>query len=140
MPNLDYDPQNPTDLLDRPIKEGDLVAWGTTYGRSPAVCVARIHKISFRAKDPTGRKSSIEVPQQFAEKYTLQLQPLKSTGMTSMPTKYHPRGFIDPETGELARHPNGGTKYFETLSDKPKLKTVHLVKNVVKLEALDAED
>jgi hypothetical protein len=33
VPNLDYDPRNPSDLLGRPIKPGDIVAWGTTYGR-----------------------------------------------------------------------------------------------------------
>lgn len=135
---IGYDPQNPTDLLDRPIAEGDIVAWGTNYGRSPAVCVARIEKISFRADDPSGRKSSIEVPRQFATRYTLQLQPLKSTGGTSIPQRYHPNGYTDPQTGMLARNANGTISHFEALSDKPKLKTVHLVKNVVKLEPLDA--
>lgn len=126
MPNLDHDPQNPTDLLDRPIKVGDIVAWGTTWGRSPAVAVARIHKIRFIAKD-NGKSwgKNIEVPQKMAEDYQLVLEVIKSTGSVSYPTQYHPNGYTRPD---------GSIGYFEQLSDKPKLKTIQLVKNVVKLE------
>lgn len=103
MPNLTHDPMNPTDLMDRPIHVGDIVAWGTTYGRSPAVAVARIKKIRFvkNACSDTGWKRR-EVPQHLADDYTLQLEIIRSTGYV---------------------HGN-------------KIKTVLIVKNIVKLEPL----
>lgn len=137
MPNLDYDPKNPTDLLDRPIKVGDIVAWGTTFGRSAAVCVARIDDILFKHLELGSYDTWEKCDQHEAEKYTLRLAPLKSTGSTTIPQKYHPNGYIDPATGQLAVNArSGGISHFEQLSDKPKVKTVHLVKNVVKLEPL----
>lgn len=136
MPNLGYDPKNPTDLLDRPIAVDDIVAWGTTYGRSPAVCVARIAAINFSRERPGSYREYEPCTQAEADKYTLRLEPLKSTGSTTIPQRYHPNGYIDPETGLQARRADGGLSHFEKLSDKPKLKTVHLVKNVVKLEPI----
>ena len=128
MPNLNYDPQNPTDLLDRPIAEGDVVAWGTTYGRSAALAVCVIEKIRFYRTVNSGAYSTKRVtcPQGAAEGYTLRLRPIKSTGRVT-DEEYVPGGIIDPETGER--------KFFRKL-DKAKSKTVLLVKNVVKLEAL----
>ena len=108
MPNLDHDPQNPTDLMGRPIAPGDTVVWGTTYGRSAAVAVCRIEKIRF-VKNPceeTGWKRR-EVAQQDADDYTLLLDVIKTTGSKS--------------------YSRNGTSPF---------KTVQLVKNVVKLEPL----
>lgn len=130
MPNLGYDPKNPTDLLDRPIAVGDIVAWGTTYGRSAAVCVAEIVDIVFSRKRPDSYDTFDKCARADAEKYTLRLQPLKSTGSTSIPQRYHPGGSYIDASGTLR------SGYFEALSDKPKVKTVHLVKNVVKLEPL----
>lgn len=131
MPNLDYDPQNPTDLLDRPIAEGDYVAWGTTFGRSPAVAVCQIEEIRFLMKNPDypvdSSKEFIPCQQHQAEKYQLRLLPIKSTGSVNMTGRYVPGGFPDPDTGK--------TIYFEKL-DRPALKTIHLVKNVVKLESI----
>lgn len=124
MPNLNYDPQNPTDLLGRPISEGDYVAWGTTYGRSPAVAVCKITKIRFFAEQGYGKR--VECPQQFATGYTLRLLPIKSTGSVSKNTEYVSGGFKEPD---------GSISYFRDLGGV-KEKTVQLVKNVVKLEAL----
>lgn len=126
MPNLEHDPKNPTDLLGRSIAEGDIVAWGTTYGRSPAIAVCRIEKIRFIRKAPPGnwRVVNEECRQDQAEDYQLSLAVLKSTGSVSFPEKYHPNGYIDAD---------GNTKYFEQTSDKPKLKNIKLVKNIVKI-------
>lgn len=134
MPNLDHNPKNPCDLLDRPIREGDIVAWGTTYGRSPAVAVCRIDKIRYVRKV---NYKNVECSQWEAEDYTLRLEVLKSTGSVTYNDVYEPNGWIDPATGQLARYPNGGISKFRRLSDKPKLKTIHLVKNIVKLEPID---
>lgn len=120
MPNLDHDAQNPTDLMDRPIAEGDIVAWGTTYGRSPALCVARIHKIRFIQRGKHGIHN-IEVEQALADDYQLILEPIKSTGSVTNSTFRR-----DPVDGRWKSFP----------LEKPKLKTIHLVKNIVKLEPL----
>lgn len=136
MPNLDYDPKNPCDLLDRPVAVGDIVAWGTTYGRSPAVCVAQIEDIVFARLKPGAYSDYERCEQKDAEKYTLRLLPLKSTGSTSIPTRYHPNGYNDPYTGQPVLLADGRPSHFEPLSDKPKVKTVHLVRNIVKLEPL----
>jgi hypothetical protein len=127
MPNLDHDPQNPTDLMGRPIKPGDVVAWGTTYGRSAALAVCVIEKIRFITKE-NGESwgKNIEVEQWQATDYQLILRPIKSTGSVD-DKEYVPDGFVDPDTGE--------TRYFRK-RDKAKTKTVQLVKNVVKLEPL----
>lgn len=121
MPNLDYDPKNPTDLMGRTIADGDIVAWGTTWGRSPAVCVAEIDKILFKRKaigcGPWGGDKWEECAQQDAEKYQLRLRPIKTTGDMSYESG-HWRG---PASDQ----------------DRPKTKTIHLVQNVVKLVPLD---
>lgn len=115
MPNLQHDAKNPTDLLGRPITNGDIVAWGTTFSRSPAICVARIAKIRFIQKACSENSyKTTEVAQQFADDYQLQLVPIISTG-TMGNTKW------DPEA----------RTYVPCI---PKLKTVHIVKNVVKLD------
>lgn len=126
MPNIDYDPRNPTDLLGRPIAPGDMVAWGTTYGRSPAVCVAQIERINFTQKVPGEYGKYVKCDRSVADRYTLTLQPLKSTGHVN-DTEYVSGGFIDE---------NGNTSYFRRMA-KPKLKTVQIVKNVVKLEPIN---
>lgn len=136
MPNLDHDPQNPTDLLGRPIAEGDVVAWGTTHGRSAALCVAVIDKIRFIQTACLGNGwKNREVPQSMADDYTLRLRPLKSTGSVST---------IDKRPG--APRPSGSTStrwiLDEDIADEPdryevKTKSVQLVKNIVKLEPID---
>jgi hypothetical protein len=132
VPNINnIDPQNPTDLLGRPIAEGDIVAWGTTYGRSPAVCVAKITKIRFIQRENKWSRGGQEVEQAVADSYTLRLQPILSTGSTSSPTRYHRDGWTDPADGKV--------KHFEPLSDKPKEKNVQIVKNIVKLDLTEDE-
>lgn len=108
MPNLDHDPRNPTDLLGRSIAVGDIVAWGTTWGRSAAVAVCRIEKIRFikKACRETDWKNR-EVDQSIADDYTLLLDMIKTTGWESSGA-------------------NGTSKF----------KSVKLVKNIVKLEPL----
>jgi len=113
MPNLDHDPQNPTDLLGQPIAEGDIVAWGTTFGRSAALCVAEIEKIRFTRKV---NYENAECAQADAEDYQLRLRPIKSTGSV---------------TGSKFHHVRDGVSYHEPIIPKGKLIT--LVKNVVKL-------
>lgn len=121
MPNLYYDPTNPTDLLDRPIAEGDIVAWGTSASRSLALCIATIEKIRYTCVVQTsdGAKE-IECTQAAAEKYTLRLKPIKSTGWIT-----DSRFIYDP-VAKKGHH--------EKLQGGAKVKTVYLVKNVVKLE------
>lgn len=139
MPNLDHDPKNPTDLLDRPIKEGDIVAWGTTYGRSAGLCVARIEKIRFVR---TVYSKRIECRQDEADDYTLSLRPLKSTG--SVTHRHIPTGRDVTYFHSLKSfaywdrsRPEGGRCVSVPESElEAKLKTVQLVKNVVKLEPM----
>jgi hypothetical protein len=125
MPNLDHDPQNPTDLLGRPLAAGDIVAWGTTWGRSAALCVAEVEKIRFIAKDPGSWSGhNVEVPQHLAEDYQLILRPIKSTGSVTL---------IKPDGEEYLEYRDGPTPPPGT---KGKAKNVKLVKNVVKLEPM----
>lgn len=123
MPNLDHNPKNPSDLLGRPIHEGDIVGWGTLYGRSPGLAVCVIEKIRFIRKAPPGnwRVVNEECTQAQAEDYQLRLRPLKSTGHVS---------YIDQATGKSVWSiPSGADpKQF-----KAKTVTVKLVKNVVKI-------
>lgn len=92
MPNLNYDPKNPSDLLGRPIAEGDMVAWAHTYGRSPAMGVMRIKRINFTCEVDcaTGYgKKRVACDQRDADKYTLRLVPVKSTGwVTGEPSSW----------------------------------------------------
>lgn len=118
MPNLKYDPQNPTDLLDQPIEPGDIVAWGTTFGRSPAVCVAVIEDIVFKRQ--VGYKN-VKCPRQVAEKYTLRLRPLKTTGDIT---------YINRATGMEHWSLRDGD---DPADFTTKTKTVQVVRNVVKL-------
>lgn len=124
MPNLGYDPQNPTDLLGQPIEVGDYVAWGSTWGRSPALGVAVIEKIRFTRDDPRpGRYGKVECPKDQAESYTLRLRPIRTTGWATWMDK----------TGE-----ERWVRESEVLLDperyEAKSKTVQLVKNVVRLD------
>lgn len=125
MPNLQADPQNPTDLLGRPIKVGDVVGWGTTYGKSAALCIATIEKIRFiRA----GYGKNKEVPQAQADGYQLQLRPIQTTGGVSRVHKDTGAGeyLIGPPYG---RHPDYDIPHMWVF----KTKTIHHVKNVVLL-------
>lgn len=131
MPNLEHDPQNPSDLLGQPIAEGDIVAWGTTYGRSPALCVARIEKIRFIRKSGSwnGWNGNKEVPQAHADDYTLSLRPLKSTGDVA---------WVHKGTGEPWYVFRDGP--IDLARVEAKLKSVKHVKNIVKLnpDVIDA--
>lgn len=132
MPDLGYDPKNPADLLGQPIKPGDIVAWGTNYGRSAAICICVIDKIRFAKDADTGnwRVRTVECERHEATKYTLRLRPLKGTNSPS---------WIDTSTGdekwsvsadEIQRYPG---RY------KGKTVTVQLVKNVVKLNVTEED-
>jgi len=143
VPNLDYDPRNPSDLLGRPIAPGDIVAWGTTYGRSAALNVARIARINFSCLKPeyasqgrgrNGLASSASYdsadmyepcPQAVADRYTLTLETIKTTGDVT---------WIKEEDGKDYREYRDGPESGWTL--RAKLKTTKHVKNVVLLEPL----
>jgi len=117
MPNLDYDPHNPADLLDRPLAVNDIIAWATMRHRSPAICVARIDQIKYQKKAPPGYdKVNVGCVRQDAEFYELVIEPIKSTGRV---------------TTENWRWSEG--EFVVTKLDRPKLKVIKLVKNVVKL-------
>lgn len=126
MPNLDldYDPKNPSDLLGRPITEGDVVAWGTTWGQSAALCIAVIDKIKFTKEVPSGAYSTKrkECPPHEAEKYTLRLRPLKTTGDVT---------WVNKLTGETRWSIHDGDNPDNYVA---KVKIVQHVKNVVKLD------
>ncbi len=124
MPNLSSDPQNPSDLLGQPIAVGDIVAWGTTYGRSAAICVAEIVKIRFIRKSGewNSYNGNKEVDQAQADAYTLQLRPIKSTGSVT---------WLDNATGKELYdwRPD-----FNPAQAVAKIKSVRHVKNIVKLD------
>lgn len=122
MPNLDHDPQNPTDLLDRPIAAGDIVAWGTVWGKSPALCVAKIERIRFIRKDNSYGKA-IEVEQAMATDYQLVLRPIKSTGDVTWVDKTGQDKYV--RQSDVDADP---TRY------EAKTKTIQHVKNVVLLQ------
>ena len=136
MPNLDYDPRNPSDLLGNPIAPGDTIAWGTTYGRSAALCVGRIERINFSCLKPEYSKSGRRGPsfyadpadhyepceQRFADRYTITIEVIKTTGDVT---------WIKQEDGQEYREYRDGPESNWTL--KAKLKTFQHVKNVVKL-------
>lgn len=119
MPNIDYDPQNPADIFDRPIKVGDVVAWGTVFGRSPALCIARIEDIVFTRKE---RYENVKCERHEADRYTLRLRPIQSTGDVTW----------------LKEDGSMWSQYREPDYPKDKLtskaKTVQVVKNVCLLE------
>lgn len=128
IPNLDYDPNMPTDLLGRRIHEGDIVAWGTTYGKSPALCVAKIEKIRYRRKNLT-RDAMIDTVRGAADEYQLILRPIVSTGDIT---------WYDLQNDRAITY---WLKEEERLKDpyryEAKTKIIKHVKNVVKLEAAD---
>lgn len=138
MPNLDYDPRNPSDLLGRRVKPGDLVAWGTTYGRSAALCVGRIERFNFTRLKPEYKTRSLSnsgydgysadcyepADQATADRYTITLEPIKSTGSTT---------FLKDDGEEYHEYRDGSP---ERLNLHAKLKTFSHVKNIVLLEAL----
>lgn len=123
MPNLKHDPQNPHDLLGRPISEGDIVAWGTTWGRSPALTVAVIDRIRFVDKADNDYGARKEVPRDKAKGYQLILRPLRSTGSAT---------WLLRETGEEYREYRDGPRKPHELIGKPV--NVRLVQNVVRLD------
>lgn len=126
MPNLDYDPQNPTDLLGQPIAEGDYVAWGSTWGRSAALCVAVIEKIRFVCAPPSGYGTRVECPRAQAEEYTLRLRPIRTTGDVT---------WIDKRTGETVTWQRSENDILcEPDRYEGKTKNVLLVQNIVKLD------
>ncbi len=126
MPNLEADPQNPSDLLGQPIAVGDIVAWGTNFDKSAALCVAEIEGIQFkrRSGEWNGYNGNKIVPQADAEFYTLRLRPIKSTGSVT---------WINKETGKEAWWPSNDPN-FDWSMVEAKIKTIQHVKNIVKLD------
>lgn len=120
MPNLDYDPKNPSDIFDRPIKVGDVVAWGTTWGRSPALCIARIEDIVFTQTHGYG--NNVKCERHEADRYTLRLRPIHSTGDVTW-LKEDGSQWYEYREPDYPR---------DKLTSKPK--TVQVVKNVCLLE------
>lgn len=121
MPNLNYDPKNPTDLEGTPIQEGDKIAWGCTYGRSPALCIGIIEKINFTTRYG-GHGKSYPCAQHEAERYTIRIRPLISTGNITWLDKtgqdrYVRQSDVDADPGRY----------------EAKTTTILVVKNVVKL-------
>jgi hypothetical protein len=123
VPNLQHDPQNPSDLLGQPIAVGDVVAWGTVWGRSPALCVARIEKIRFVTKNGDKFDKNVECSQQAAEDYQLVLRPIKSTGDVTWIDSLGEKSWVRQE--DVDANPD---RY------EAKTKTIHHVKNIVKLD------
>lgn len=103
------------------------MAWGTTWGRSPALCIAKIAKIRYFTRHGSSYGSTKECDRARAEGYHLVLEPIKSTG-------------------DVTFYREDGTEYREYVdgpADQHKLtakhKTIKHVKNVVLLEAFDAD-
>lgn len=139
MPNLNHDAQHPSDILGRPIAEGDIVAWGTNYGRSAALSISKITKIRFTKRENSKNK---EVPQFMAEDYQLYLQPIKTTGGSPDMKNKHSGATASQWTverwvkeGELDWQGN-----LVTADDwEYKSVRVSLVKNIIKLEMTEQE-
>ncbi len=129
MPNLQADPQNPSDLLGQPIANGDVVAWSTAYGQSVALCVAVIEKIKFTRQINYKRK---ECPQSEATGYRLRVRPIASTGSIT---------WVDKRADETRPSGLGGAYYVaqEDLEAEPdryvaKCVTIQRVDNIVRLD------
>lgn len=76
------DPQNPADLIGRPITVGDYVVY-PVGSSSPGMTVGRI--IEFKFKRPANPTATwyhdwIDCPQDQAVKYTVRIKPLVSQG------------------------------------------------------------
>lgn len=131
MPNLEKDPRNPTDLLGQPIADGDIVAWGTNFNQSAAICVAVIEKIQFtRPKVPGSSYSGNEKCERHqAEDYYLRLRPLHGTN--SVTWIYAPTG---QDEWRVRRDPVVPDRRDAPEQYIAKTVTVKLVKNVIKLD------
>lgn len=105
------------------MSEGDVVAWGTTWGRSPALCVARIAKIRYFTRFGRSYGTTKECDRDQAEGYNLVLEPLKSTGSITL-IKADGDSYYEHRDGP--RRPDDGVT--------AKRKTIQHVKNVVKLD------
>ncbi len=126
------DPNNPTDLFDRPIDVGDYIAWPTQSGSSAAtITVGRIVRINFtkpRIKyrhdgepyEAYGEYSKACPPD--AKRYTVTAQPIKYTGYYN-DTEYDPDA---PEGQKIVKVP-------------VKLSTIQNVANLVKVDLPDGE-
>lgn len=123
----------PTDLLGRRIREGDIVAWGTTFCNAPALCVAKIEKIRYRRKNPQypmiSSKEMIDTVRGAADEYQLILRPIVSTGDITWYDLHNDR--------EITYWLKEEDRLKDTYRYEAKLKTIKNVKNVVKLEAAD---
>jgi hypothetical protein len=143
MPNLNYDPHAPvTDLLGFPIAEGDYVAWGTNWGRSAALCVAKIDRIRFYREKPGSYGRTEDCEQHEAEGYQLLLEPVHSTGDVTWVYEDDPKESvpwsdnIDHERHEWGRKPRTASRR----AVRGKVKRIQHVKNVVKLDPATVED
>lgn len=114
------DAKNPTDLLDRPIQEGDYVVWPTSAGRAVGISVGVIEKINFKSGDG-------KCPQHAATSYTVRVKPLKAGAKYhyTRQEEYVPAGFLGKD---------GKRHYFRDIGAGVKPVTVQKVNNIVKLE------
>lgn len=137
MPNLDYNIEDPvTDLLGDRIEVGDYVAWGTNLGRSAALCIAHIEKIRFTRPKPGYYGRNEECAQEDAERYTLSLRPVVSTGDVTWVYADVPGNVMVNYDDRIRDEDNPWGRPPLTKSGRPvhgKVKTVQHVKNVVKM-------
>ena len=79
MPMDRKDPQHPTDILDRPIKEGDFVIYPISLGRTPGLAIGPIIEIVFKKYD-NDKYKDVKCAQNEAEKYSLRIKSYKRAG------------------------------------------------------------
>lgn len=128
------DPKNPTDILGRPIAEGDVVAWAVTQGRSAELAICVIEKINFTRKNLAGgaqwRNTYIKCEQWQADRYTLRLRPLERTGYCTFRTR--DEGFseyqVQNKTGIK------GDRYLRPEAYVGDVSTAQKIDHVIKLE------
>lgn len=128
------DPNNPTDLMGRPLDVGDYVAWGISRGSSGvAMSVGRIERINFtrpkieydwEGKPYEGSKNEPCCPPH-AKRYTVAIKPLSTTSY------YHSAKVYDPS------RPVG--ERFQKNPEGIKTVTIQKVENLVKVELPDGE-
>lgn len=70
----------PVDILGRPIKIGDIIAWGHSVGRSSSgLTIGRIEKINFSWK-PDMLRRAVRCDQLRATQYTISIDVIETTG------------------------------------------------------------
>lgn len=75
------DPSRPTDILNRPLAEGDRIAYATSYHRGARLSVGEITRIRFLRKALAGYNEWEECAPADAERYTITARPEVWNGM-----------------------------------------------------------